>query len=135
MPLVRKHGELWPRNDKSLKALKEVADDPSGMYVLRDGSMPMYIGMGNIASRINSHCKSRSKGNCWDYFSWYAIPNKKARREIEALLLRLLPFYLRSLNKQRGRLLGSTRFRPRNSAGPDYVKRPHLAPRKRARRR
>jgi hypothetical protein len=94
--------------------------------------MPMYIGMGRISRRIESHQKSKSKGNCWDYFSWYEIPDPKYRREIETLLLRLLPFYLRSLNRQRGRLHGSRRVGP-NTNGPDYVKKPHLAPRKKRR--
>lgn len=135
MALVTKHGELWPRNEASLAALKKQAGNPLGIYVLRDGSMPMYIGMGKIASRIRKHCKSGTKRNYWDYFSWYAIPSAKHRKEVESLLLRLLPFYLRSLNKQRGRLPGSHKFRPRpDNQGPDYVKKAHLAPKKRRKR-
>ena len=136
MSLVKKHGELWPRNQASLRALKEQAGNPLGIYVLRDGSMPMYIGMGKIASRVRRHYNSRTRGDYWDYFSWYAIPSKKHRKEIESLLLRLLPFYLRSFNKQRGHLPGSQRCRPMpDKEGPEYVKRPHLAPKRKKHRK
>lgn len=133
MGFVEAHGELWPRNEQSFKALRKDARNPVGVYVLRDGTMPLYIGEGHIASRIKRHHKSGSRGGYWDYFSWYAIPNKKHRKEIESLLLRLLPYYLRSLNKQRGRLPGSHRYGP-NKAAPDYVKKPQLAPRKKSKK-
>jgi hypothetical protein len=130
MALVVAHGEHWPRNKTSFKALKDEAKNPNGVYVLRDGSMPLYIGTGKISSRISKHCGSRSKGKYWDYFSWYAIPNEKHRKQIESLLLRLLPFYLRSLNKQRGKLIGSKKINA-NKNPPEYVKKPQLAPKRR----
>jgi len=96
--------------------------------------MPLYIGKGKIASRIKSHARSKSKGQYWDHFTWYEIQSEKYRKDIEALLLRLLPFYLRSLNKQRGHLSGSHKFKD-NHPKPDGVNKPHLAPPRRKRKR
>lgn len=134
MKLVTKHGELWARNDENVARLVNDAGNPKGVYVLCDGSMPLYIGRGVIASRIKRHVGSKSKGQYWDHFSWYEVHNDGRCREIESLLLRLLPFYLRSLNKQRGHFAGSEKFKDHNPT-PETVNKPHLAPARRKTKR
>ncbi|MBZ5501204.1 MAG: hypothetical protein LAN59_03045 [Acidobacteriia bacterium] len=134
MGLVNKHGERWARNKENFQELRSAAGNPRGVYILCDGSMPLYVGRGRIASRIKSHTRGKSKGQYWDHFTWYEIQSEKHRKDIESLLLRLLPFYLRSLNKQRGHLPGSHKFKAKNPT-PDIVKKPHLAPPRRKRRK
>lgn len=122
-PLVSKYGSLWARNDSNIKRLR-AEGRLFGVYVLCDGSMPVYIGRGRLASRINRHRRSRSrKSQYWDHFSWYAVSDRRFEADIEALLLRMLPFYLRSLNKQRTRFAKAVR-RPPKDAKPDAIKRP-----------
>jgi hypothetical protein len=74
-----------------------------GVYVLYDGSMPVYVGKGNMRFQIGRAKRSRRRGQMWDHFSWYALDDKKMMRDIEALVLRMLPSYLRSLTKQKGK--------------------------------
>jgi hypothetical protein len=93
--LVSEYGRLWARNLKNIKEL----ENRVGVYVLCDGSMPIYIGKGNLHSRIGHHHRSESKGEYWDHFSWFTIPDGRLRADVEALMIRMLPFYLRSLNK------------------------------------
>ncbi|MGH2611130.1 MAG: hypothetical protein ACRDHF_18775, partial [Tepidiformaceae bacterium] len=100
--LVSEYGTLWARNKSNIRRLRALGKR-YGVYVLCDGSMPVYIGRGLLARRIERHQRSKSRGQAWDHFSWYAIPNRRLEADVEALLLRMLPFYLRSLNKQRTR--------------------------------
>ena len=96
--LVSTHGLVWARNKDNIRRLRE-AGRLYGVYVLCDGSMPVYVGRGKLSARISRHQRSKSRGQFWDHFSWYAIPNRRFEADVEALLLRMLPFYLRSLNK------------------------------------
>jgi hypothetical protein len=50
MRLVTKYGKMWPRNDYSLEALA-AQGKLNGVYVLYDGSMPVYVGKGAILMR------------------------------------------------------------------------------------
>jgi hypothetical protein len=93
--------------------------------------MPVYIGRGKLSARISGHQRSKSRGQFWDRFSWYAIPDRRLEADVEALLLRLLPYYLRSLNKQRTKF---TQARRLNDPFPvaEAIKRPSfVAKRKR----
>jgi hypothetical protein len=129
--LIGTYGTQWARNKENIKALR-ARGKLSGVYVLCDGSMPVYIGRGRLARRIAGHVRSRSRGQFWDHFSWYAIPDRRFEADVEALLLRMLPFYLRSLNKQRTRFTG-TRSITQMSRAADPIKRPNF-PKKRRRR-
>src|SRR5208282_6761588 len=101
MAIIVRYGTRWARNPKNIAALKvSDAGDPRGVYVLSDGSMPVYVGRGRIWKRVRRHTRGR-KGRYWDHFSWFAVKGKSQAAEIEALLLRMLPFFLRSLNRQR----------------------------------
>ena len=123
--LVSAYGTLWARNKENIRGLRE-AGKYWGVYVLCDGSMPVYIGRGKLSSRIRRHQRSKSRGQFWDHFSWYAIPDRRFEADVEALLLRMLPFYLRSLNKQRTSFADARRMSDKHPEA-DPIKRPHFA--------
>jgi hypothetical protein len=64
------------------------------------------------------HDKSKSKHEFWDHFSWFEILDENMQREIEALLLASLPFYLRVLNKQSAKFCDSTECKEIDSKVP-----------------
>jgi hypothetical protein len=67
---------MWARNRANIDTIPGTKEkDGQGVYVLYDGSMPVYVGKGNIRSRIRKAKNSLSRGNLWDHFSWYAISN------------------------------------------------------------
>ena len=97
MPLIKQFGLHWPRNQENLEEIEDLAGHKSGIYVLYHGAMPVYIGRGAISARLLSHGKEGSKKDqFWDRFSWFVIAKKELERELEALLLEALPFYVRS---------------------------------------
>lgn len=101
MHVVSRFGIRWARNPVNIKNLRNGdPGDPDGVYILCDGSLPVYVGRGRIWARIQHHERGR-KGRFWDHFSWFAIDDHKQEGEIEALLLRMLPVSLRVLNRQR----------------------------------
>lgn len=97
MALIKTYGKLWARNLRNIEA---IPNEPKGVYVLYDGTMPMYVGKGDIRTRIKSHEKSRRLSQMWDHFSWYIPYDHRDLHDIEALLLRTLPFYLRVLTRE-----------------------------------
>ena len=114
--LVSRYGTRWARNTENLARLRQ--ERPlSGVYVLYDGSTPVYIGRGKIASRIRQAQRSERRGQSWDHFSWYGV-KKGFEADVEALLLTMLPSYLRSLNKQRARFAGA---KPTKQVDPKAV--------------
>ena len=129
--LVSAHGLMWARNKDNIHRLRQ-AGKLYGVYVLCDGSMPVYIGRGKLSARISRHQRSKSRGQFWDHFSWYAIPNRRFEADVEALLLRMLPFYLRSLNKQRTHFTDARRMTDKFPM-PEAIKRPNFAAKRRRR--
>ena len=125
LSLVRSYGTRWARNAANIQKLRK-AGKLSGVYVLCDGSMPVYIGRGRLARRIDRHQRSKSRGQAWDHFSWYAIPDKTLEADVEALLLRMLPSYLRHLNRQRARFAGAKTSTKQVSPVADPIKPPKL---------
>jgi hypothetical protein len=123
--LVSSYGTLWARNESNIKALR-ARGKLFGVYVLCDGSMPVYIGRGKLSGRLAQHRRSKRRGQFWDHFSWFAIPDRRLEGEIEALLLIMLPFYLRSLNRQRARFAGGVRVK-QVSHKADFIERPEFA--------
>lgn len=124
MGLISKHGEMWSRNLKNIGAIPGSSQGGQGIYILFDGSTPVYIGEGNIRQRIRKARTSKRRGQSWDHFSWYVVRDAAHRQELEALLLRMLPSYLRILTRQRGRL---PRSRKQTQADhiPEHIARPH----------
>jgi hypothetical protein len=135
MALIKQFGLHWPRNQENLDELEDLAGHESGIYVLYHGAMPVYIGRGAISARLRSHGKEGSrKEQFWDRFSWFVIGKTASERELESLLLEALPFYVRSLNKQGGKLLKKLQVAAPSRELNDFAL-PRLAPvrRKRAR--
>lgn len=124
--LVSRYGTLWARNRENIQRLR-AEGKLSGVYVLCDGSMPVYIGRGRLASRIDRHQHSKSRGQSWDHFSWYAIPEQTLEADVEALLLRMLPFYLRHLNRQTARFTTARSSTKQASPVADPIHQPKLA--------
>lgn len=130
--LVGSYGSLWARNKENIRRLREMGK-LYGVYLLCDGSMPVYIGRGRLSSRIRRHQHSKSRGQFWDHFSWYAIPDRRFEADVEALLLRMLPFFLRSLNKQRTKFSDARRMTDKFPIA-DSIKRPSFAAKRRRRK-
>jgi hypothetical protein len=104
MRLIREFGERWARNAENIKGVPIHTEGGQGVYVLYDGSTPVYVGKGNIQKRLTKASnRSKRKGKYWDYFSWYILKDKGLIHDVEVLLLRILPPYLRYLNGQAGK--------------------------------
>src|SRR6266436_4343521 len=111
--VVGLYGLHWPRNLANLRRLKVLMGKRTGLYVLANGSMPLYIGKGRVAKRINTHARpGKTKSAYWNYFSWFEVLKPADEGELECLLLQTLPFYVRSLNKQTGSLGKDNRRKP-----------------------
>ncbi len=135
MALIKQFGLHWPRNQENLDELEDLAGHKTGIYVLYHGAMPVYIGRGAISMRLRSHGKEGSKKDqFWDRFSWFVIGKTASERELESLLLEALPFYVRSLNKQGGKLLKKLQVAAPSRELNDIAL-PRLAPLRRKRAR
>ncbi len=104
--MIKCFGEMWARSESNLKDLGSRLKDLEGVYVLYDGSTPVYIGKGCIVDRIKAADASERRGDFWDHFSWYVIDNPDLMHDVEVLLIRMLPPYLRFLNRQEGHFVG-----------------------------
>jgi hypothetical protein len=111
---------MWARNLTNIHLTAKEKGD--GVYILYDGSTPVYIGMGNIPSRLRRARRSKRRGQMWDHFSWYIPCDQTLVRDIEALLLKMLPPHLRMLNRQKGTLQRATKIRQRTPK-PDVITR------------
>ena len=106
MALIKEYGEMWEKNEKNIEAVLGSTKGGLGIYILYDGSFPVYVGKGKIRRRLRKARNSKRRGQLWDHFTWYALGQPEDSHDIEALLLRLLPYYLRILNRQRGKFKG-----------------------------
>jgi hypothetical protein len=132
--IVGLHGTMWARNAKNIAAIPRSGERyGKGVYVLFDGSMPVYVGKGNIRSRIRRH-QNKVWGQLWDRFSWYGLHEKKYMHDVEALMLRVLPRFLRSMNRQSGNFVNSDRKRELDTQAIT-IKRKLVAKRKQKRRK
>jgi hypothetical protein len=111
MRLVCKFGEMWARNLPNINRIPGTKQGGQGVYILYDGSMPVYVGKGNMRSRIRGARRSKVRGQFWDHFSWYVLDDRKMIHDTEVLFLRMLPSYLRSLTKQKGKFLDAERVK------------------------
>jgi hypothetical protein len=122
--LVRKFGEMWPRNLEHINQIPGTKQGGQGVYILYDGSMPVYVGKGNVKSRIRGARRSKSRSPFWDRFSWYLLDDPKMIHDTEVLILRMLPPYLRSLTKQKGNFLRAERVsKNKKHLVPDLISR------------
>lgn len=104
--IVSAYGTMWARNVSNIRLIPSNA---IGVYILFDGSMPVYVGKGNIRDRIIAAKRSGRRGQLWDHFSWYALQDPSTMHDIEVLILRMLPRYLRALTRQDGHFVKAKR--------------------------
>jgi hypothetical protein len=125
MRIVTMCGEMWARNLQNINRVpRSKQKGGRGVYVLYDGSMPVYVGKGNIHSRLDGARRSKARGQLWDHFSWYSLTNSGVTHDIEALILRMLPPYLRSLTKQKGTFLKAKRIKEqKDDRAAEYITR------------
>ena len=85
-------GEMWARNPKNITDVPASGKGGQGVYILYDGSTPVYVGKGNIQSRLRkaNNKKNNRKKNSWDYFSWCILKDQGLIFDVEVLLLRIL---------------------------------------------
>src|ERR1700735_5129709 len=124
MEMIKQFGERWARNSENIddENIPGRSSGGQGVYILYDGSTPVYIGKGNIRQRLRNANKDKRRKDSWDHFSWYVIKDKTLRHDVEVLLIRMLPLYLRHLTRQRGHFTGvnSTNQKMSNRR-PDYI--------------
>jgi hypothetical protein len=123
MQIVTAYGTKWARNTKNIGAVPGVGSGGVGVYILFDGSMPVYVGKGHIRHRITDARRSKRKRQLWDRFSWYALKDPRMMHDIEVLILRLLPPYLRALTRQEGKFLKAKRFNAPDVKTVDHITR------------
>jgi hypothetical protein len=104
MVLMKQMEENQALTRENLKRIPRSKDGGKGVYILFDRSMPVYVGKGNIRTRIKRHGKNERMSGFWDHFSWYIPHNPKLVGELEAVLHCMLPHFPRLLNRQRARL-------------------------------
>jgi hypothetical protein len=127
--LVVNYGPLWARNAENFRNLRATAGNSKGVYLLYCGWFPVYVGHGNLSSRIVGHTRARRK--VWDRFTWFALADPRRSRELEAIFLRSLPFFLR-LNNQQGANLPVRPTKAKDKA-PLLFKMPKMTPQKKHR--
>ena len=111
--LVGKYGKLWTRVPANLKKLKsKELKKITGIYVLYNGTMPVYIGKGKISKQVSTHNRNPRNSPFWEHFSWYEISGKGRDKEIESLFLRVLPHYLHGLNRMGGKFVSGKKIDP-----------------------
>jgi hypothetical protein len=126
MGLVSRYGRMWARNPENVAhvAREHKKATLNGVYVLYDGSMPVYVGKGKIANRLDGHGRGRKK-DFWDYFSWFEIRDEHDRHDVEVILLKTLPYYLRLFNKQAGAFTSAQEIGKTSPNRPIPVDKPH----------
>ena len=61
--IIRHRGEMWPRNSTNIELIPHTDEDGGqGIYILFDGSTPVYVGRGNIRHRIKDARASKRRG-------------------------------------------------------------------------
>jgi hypothetical protein len=118
--IVVKYGTMWPRNDAQIS---RVPKGSVGVYILFDGSMPVYVGKGNIPNRIKRARRSKKRKELWDRFSWYAFKEPRMVHDIEVLVLRMLPRHLRVLTSNEGNFIDAKRVTPAKDMNADLITR------------
>lgn len=124
MQIVTAYGTMWARNTKNIRRIPGSGSGRVGVYILFDGSMPVYVGKGNIRQRVSAARRSRRRGQLWDRFSWYSLADAKMMHDIEVLVLRLLPRYLRALTRQEGHFLNAKRVQQVDKISDAITRRP-----------
>lgn len=118
--MVEDYAKMWPRRvflvseGKRLSlAVRNVLKGP-GVYVLYREDHPHYVGKTSrsLFNRIWNHATQPHDGYYlfWDYFSAFAVRQKKHRDEIEGILIAAMPTTANSSNPKFPRLKLPTRI-------------------------
>ncbi len=127
MRLIDQFGEMWARNPENIEDVPGSSSGGQGVYILYDGSTPVYVGKGNIRQRLRAADASKRRGDFWDHFSWYILKDKRLTHDVEVLLLRMLPPFLRHLTRQTGHFTGVHSIDQKTSnRTPTYIDRVKL---------
>jgi hypothetical protein len=62
VPLILHRGEMWARNDENIESILGSKECGQGIYILFDGSAPVFIGRRNIRQRIRKARASKRRG-------------------------------------------------------------------------
>ncbi|SRR6266851_4736539 len=123
MQIVSEYGTMLARNTKNINGIPRSKKGGKGVYILFDGSMPVYVGKGNIKARVSQARRSKRRKERWDRFSWYALKDPdNTMHDIEVLVLRMLPRCLRALTKNDGKFLKAKRHTEKDTTA-DYITR------------
>jgi hypothetical protein len=119
---------MWARNLTNLNKVpggKKNKEDRRGhgVYVLFDGSMPVYVGKGLLRWRLKSHRTSKSKRELLDRFSWFVIADKGMIHDLEVLMLKVFPKNLRALTKQGGNFKEVKKPKPQLDESAEIIRR------------
>lgn len=69
--------------------VKAVIGRRSGIYVLKKGKKPYYIGLASsLRGRLNTHLHDKHARK-WDRFTFYAIAKRKYLKDLESILIRI----------------------------------------------
>jgi hypothetical protein len=132
--LTKQFALHWPRNQENLDELEDLAGHKSGIYVLHQGAMPVYIGRGAISARLCSRGKegSRKEPVLGAVFVLRDRENSIAAR-VGIIVAGGAAVYIPSLNKPGGKLGKKLRVAAPSRELNDFAP-PRLAPvgRKRA---
>jgi hypothetical protein len=120
-PIVERYGLMWARNKENLAELRKEGGE--GVYLLYDGSMPVYAGRGSLRDRIKQATTSPKKAQMWDHFSWFSIKNRNSQHDLEMLILQMLPPMLRSMNRCDGKFINAEKGEPQAETKPDAITR------------
>lgn len=83
--------------------------DESDLEIAAETIEARFVGKGNIQARLRKeNNRSKRLGNSWDHFSWFLIKDRDDDliHDVEVLLLRILPPYLRYMTRQKGNFKG-----------------------------
>src|SRR5713101_6983607 len=130
--VVAHYGTMWARNTDNIGRVP-LSKEPGGkgIYILFDGSMPLYVGKGNISARLKSARRSKRRGQLWDSFNWYGLADPKMMHDSEVLTLRMFPRCLRSLTQQDGHFVEAEKATQGNRTADLVTRKPRTRKRKR----
>jgi hypothetical protein len=104
--IVDNFGLMWARNPKNLAKLPERTAGGEGVYILYDGSMPVYAGRGGFKRRIAFAGTTHKRAQAWTHFSWFAVKDRSKHHDLEMLMIKSLPRMLRLMNRCEGKFVG-----------------------------
>jgi hypothetical protein len=110
--IVDDFGLMWARNEENLAELPERTEGGEGVYILYDGSMPVYAGKGGFKRRIRFAETTHKRAQAWTHFSWFAIRDRTKHHDLEMLLIKTLPRMLRLMNRCEGKFVGPKKGMP-----------------------